>query len=210
MFAKKINIDENLYPVFWESIQNKKLFKSSKNKSNPLTFSVDKINKELICPMNELYKTVIPHNLTYNEKIPMDYFFEKFEQNPNNRYKCKKVEELIEKYSADVFTFRVNNDENYQSADDQTFLLMDDFDKLIEDIQEIYISNNYLDLFSWLIDRAFLISPSLKYQANQSRTRKNRSLLLKTLYDVNPKAVIKCFCKNLHRAEDLERMKNND
>ena len=35
-----------------------------------------------------------------------------------------------EKYSADVFTFRVNNDENYQSADDQTFLLMDDFDKL--------------------------------------------------------------------------------
>lgn len=207
---KKINIDENLYPVFWESIQNKKLFKSSKNKSNPLTFSVDKINKELICPMNELYKTVIPHNLTYNEKIPMDYFFEKFEQNPNNRYKCKKVEELIEKYSADVFTFRINNDENYQSADDQTFLLMDDFDKLIEDIQEIYISNNYLDLFSWLIDRAFLISPSLKYQANQSRTRKNRSLLLKTLYDVNPKAVIKCFCKNLHRAEDLERMKNND
>ena len=74
----------------------------------------------------------------------------------------------------------------------------------------MYIYTYYLDLFSWLIDRAFLISPSLKYQANQSRTRKNRSLLLKTLYDVNPKAVIKCFCKNLHRAKDLERMKNND
>ena len=100
----------------------------------------------------------------------------------------------------------------FDSKDMEIFDLipMDDFDKLIEDIQEIYISNNYLDLFSWLIDRAFLISPSLKYQANQSRTRKNRSLLLKTLYDVNPKAVIKCFCKNLHRAEDLERIKNND
>ena len=64
----------------------------------------------------------------------MDYFFEKFEQNPNNRYKCKKVEELIEKYSADVFTFRVNNDENR----DQTLTIFSGSLYFVSELRKIF------------------------------------------------------------------------
>ena len=132
------------------------------------------------------------HSYKPNFKVlPMDYFFDK-QENPKDgrRRTCRKVEELIAKYSLMIMDIEQKED---------FILARDDFEQLIDDIRQVYISNNYLDLVSWLIDRAFCITTDAKrhsYQVN-SNTSKNKSLLLKTLYDINPKAVIKCFSKNV-------------
>ena len=65
-------------------------------------------------------------------------------------------------------------------------------------IKSIYISKNYLGLMSWLIDRAFCITPSIKQNKTtiKNSTNKNKSLLIKILYDINPQNLLKCFSKN--------------
>ena len=72
---------------------------------------------------------------------------------------------------------------------------MIDFDNMIKDISAVHISKNYLGLFSWLIDRAFCISPAQKQNQHKikSRIKKRRSVLLKTLYIVNRKNFLECF-----------------
>ena len=125
--------------------------------------------------------------------LPMSYFFEKQDKirnNGNTRRKCRKVEELIEKYSLELLPYNSTN----QSYD---LLIQDNFEQLIKDIKQVYISNNYLDLISWLIDRAFFITAQSRRNKINAHTEENKSLLLKTLYDINPKAVLKCFSKNI-------------
>ena len=72
------------------------------------------------------------------------------------------------------------------------------FESLIEDIKGVYISKDYIGLMSWLIDRAFLITCGLKRNKNTvlSNINKNKSLLLKVLYDINSKNLLKIFSKN--------------
>ena len=83
-------------------------------------------------------------------------------------------------------------------TEDDYFLLRNDFDEMIENISSVYISNNYLGLFSWLIDRAFLIVPQSKGKRNKSfsQTETNKAILLNTLYHINKKNFLKCFSKN--------------
>ena len=47
-----------------------------------------------------------------------------------------------------------------------------------------------------------MITPNSKMGAPHSTniTNKNKSLLLKILYDINPNNVVKCFSKNLENA----------
>ena len=58
---------------------------------------------------------------------------------------------------------------------------------------------NYLGLMSWLIDRAFRISIGMKRNQHsiQSTINQNKAILIKTLYDVNQKCLLKCFSKNV-------------
>ena len=51
---------------------------------------------------------------------------------------------------------------------------------------------------SWLIDRAFLITPNSQMGAPHSdrKTNENKALLLKVLYDINPQNVLQIFSKN--------------
>ena len=110
----------------------------------------------------------------------------------NNIRTCKKVEDLLVKYSIKLYQHNLDKD-------NETYLLLrKDFDDLIADINKIKISKNYLGLFSWLIDRAFLITPSLKSTRKQliSTINKNKSILIKVLYDMNPDSLLKCFSKN--------------
>ena len=184
---KSLNIDKNGYPAFWKLIQDKKLHKQNKE------FSKEKINNDLQCPMNYLTTVKIKSYKPKFKILPMSYFFEKQDKVSNNRTtrrKCRKVEELIEKYSLELLPYNSTNQ-------DYDLLIQDNFEQLIEDIKKIYISNNYLDLISWLIDRAFFITAQSHRRNNDAHTEKNKSLLLKTLYDVNPKAVLKCFSKNM-------------
>ena len=53
--------------------------------------------------------------------------------------------------------------------------IVNDFEELINDIKSIYISNNYLGLMSWLIDRAFCITPSIKQNKCQIKNNTNKT-----------------------------------
>ena len=172
-----MDIKIHMYPSFWTIIKK--------------DFNKNKINDQLKCPMNYLYNLDLSDFRNPDSTLPMSYFFIKHEMN-NNIRTCKKVEDLLVKYSIKLYQHNLDKD-------NETYLLLrKDFDDLIADINKIKISKNYLGLFSWLIDRAFLITPSLKSTRKQliSTINKNKSILIKVLYDMNPDSLLKCFSKN--------------
>lgn len=173
-----LNIKENLYPSFWS------LIKKNFNKSN--------INDKLSCPMNYLYNLDLSEFHHSTSTLPMSHFFVKYDMS-NNIRTCRKVEDLISKYSISLY------DVNSSDSEKEDYLLLrKDFDDLISDIQKVKISKNYLGLFSWMIDRAFMILPgSLRNQKSISSVlNKNKPLLLKVLYEINSANLLKCFAKN--------------
>lgn len=184
--SKNMNIEENGYPIFWKHIKDKKTKQTDKK------FNIGKINKELVCPMNYLMNLTFKDSRSDKSTLPMSYFFNKYELEETRR-QCKKVEELIEKYSLDLY-----NSIKDESFSEDYLLLRSDFDDLIKDIKTIYISKNYIGVMSWLIDRSFLISPELKRNKSKvnRKTNENKSILLKILYDINSKNVLKIFSKN--------------
>lgn len=175
---KDMDIKNNMYPSFWTII------KKGVNK--------EFIDHNLKCPMNYLYDLDLLkfHNL--DDTLPMSYFFIKHEMK-NNIRTCRKVEDMIAKYSIKVYETNINN-----SEDEDYFLLRKDFDDLLFDISKIKISKDYLGLFSWILDRAFKILPgSIRNQRSiSSILNKNKSMLLKVLYDINSSNLLKCFSKN--------------
>ena len=160
----------------------------------------DRINRSLKCPMNYLCDLKLTKQRNENSTLPMSHFFNKYELETNRR-QSKKVEELIEKYSLDLYNNIMDDNKEYTDygySDENSLLLRSDFDQLIEDIKKIYISKNYVGLMSWLIDRAFLITPNSQMGAPHSdrKTNENKALLLKVLYDINPQNVLQIFSKN--------------
>lgn len=172
-----MDISQHGYPKFWMNIRR--------------DFNKDKINYKLVCPMNMLSDIKFPEFPIKKGVLPMSYFFKQY-QLDGNRRKSKKVEGLIEKYALKLYLSHTNNDDEY-------FLLRNDFDEMVEDIRQMYISKEYLGLMSWLINRAFCITPNIQAQsyAMQSKINKNKSILLKTLYSVNPNNLLQIFNKNI-------------
>ena len=172
-----MDIKTNLYPSFWKIIKP--------------GFSDKNVNEELKCPMNYLYNLDLSEFHNKDSTLPMSHFFVKYEMN-NNIRTCRKVEEIISKYSLKLYEVNDN------AENDDYLLLRKDFDDMISDIQSIKISKNYLGLFSWMIDRSFKILPgSIRNKKSISSVlNKNKSLLLKVLYNVNPTNLLKCFSKN--------------
>lgn len=168
-------------PIFWKLIRQ--------------DTSMDRINKNLRCPMNYLYDLELDKFRNNSPTLPMKHFFEKFELE-KNRKSCKKVEELIQKYSLEVFDYNIT--EENSCKDSEYLLLRSDFEDLIKDIQTIYISKNYIGLMSWLIDRAFSISNQIGKNSNtiKSTIKTNKSILLKVLYSINKQNLLRCFSKN--------------
>ena len=173
---KDMDISTHKYPRFWSII------KHGFNKKN--------INPKLKCPMNCLSTMELNKYRNRTTTLPMSEFFIKYKLD-KDRKQCRKVEMLISKYSLAV------TDYNIQDNNDNTdwLLLRSDFDELINDIKSIYISSNYDGLISWLIDRAFIISPQINSNSKSIRTiiHTNKSVLLKILYSVNSKSFLKCF-----------------
>ena len=182
---KDMNASAIGYPIFWKHVKDKKI-KVKEDK-----FKSEKINNNLKCPMNYLFSLKFIDSRDNDETLPMSYFFQKFELEDNNRVKSKKVEDLIQKYSLDLYKSTQNNEEEY-------ILMRSDFDSLIKEIESMYISKNYIGLMSWLIDRAFCISGKVigKKEIINSKTNENKSILLKALYDINPQNILKIFGKN--------------
>lgn len=181
-FKDLLDIKKNGFPEFWLTIRPK--------------FNKKRINKDLKCPMNYLYNLKIQEFKPKTSTLPMSHFFVKFELNSSKR-RNKKIEELIEKYSLDLLDYNVN-DENISDRNDDYLLLRSDFNDLIKDISQVYISKNYLGLFSWLINRAFVIGSGVKSKIGitQSQTDMNKSILLKTLYNINPQNLLKILSGN--------------
>lgn len=174
---KDMNVENNKYPAFWKIIRR--------------DFKEKNINYDLICPMNYLYDLKLDQFRSNQPTIPIKYFFNKFEIE-KNRKTCKKVEELIETYINKFYSYTSSGNE------DAYFLLKMDFDNIIYDIKKIYVSKNYIGLFSWLIDRAFCMSIAQKQNQYKlkSKIKKRRSTLIKALYDVNSENLLKCFSNN--------------
>lgn len=180
---KDMDIKNYKYPSFWTII------KKDFNKNN--------INPDLICPMNYLYDLNFREYKPDSPTLPMSDFFIKHPLDVN-RKTCKRVEELIEKYSLRLY------EQNTQAAfndvcENDYLLLRSDFEELVKAIRGLNVSTNYIGLMSWLIDRAFMITPAM-YQNNKmlkTNLNSNRSLLLKVLYEVNPKCFLQCFVQKV-------------
>ena len=176
-----MNIGENKYPVFW------KLIKHGFNNKN--------INVDLKCPMNYLYNIDIAKFRDNTPTLPMSYFFISHPLEKDKK-QCKKVEELISNYSLGLLESQIDDDPFDYS---HHLLLRSDFNELLSNITRTYISTNYVGLMSWLINRAFKITPKLAEQTTQikSKTSKNKPLLLKILFQVSNKSFLSCFKSNL-------------
>ena len=87
---------------------------------------------------------------------------------------------------------------DYINDSEQFILEKENFDSMINDLKQIYLSKNYLGLMSWLINRAFIITPNIKNNMKlmQSQIDFNKAILLKTLYNINSKMLINIFSKN--------------
>jgi len=176
---KDMDMKTHKYPVFWTII------KKGFDKSN--------INKKLNCPMNYLYGLNFDKYKSIDTTLPMSKFFAKHKLDVNRRT-CKRVEELIEKYSLQLYKQNISDAFNGEQDNDY-LLLRSDFEELVRNIRSINISSNYISLMSWLIDRAFMITPSMTQNNKMLKTNlgANKSLLLKVLYEVNPKCFLSCF-----------------
>lgn len=177
---RNMDIKKNGYPRFWLNIRK--------------GFPKDKINYDLKCPMNYLGDIKFKRAIVQSETLPMSYFYKQHELKTSRR-QSRKVEGFIEKYSYELYGGLVNTKEP------DYFLLQDGFDALIEDIKKIYISKEYVGLYSWLINRAFSITQGVQSKANimSVKTMNNKSLLLKVLYNINPDNLLKIFSKNLEK-----------
>lgn len=141
--------------------------------------------------MNTIYKYKSRRFDDDTETLPFADFFVNHPVDVNKK-QAKKVEKFVEEFSIDLL--RYNIDSNDETSD-EFILLRHDYEEMIASIRQCSLSQNQLGLISWLINRAFIVTPNIqaKQQFIQSKLSKNKSLLLKTLYDVNKKAFFRCF-----------------
>ena len=155
-----------------------------------------KVNPNILCPMNSAFKVKTKRKVYDSPAIPIAEFF-----NPQPNKECmrksKAVEKLIEKYSWQLHNFRLDMFEEKGYDIDEYLVLRSDYDSLINDLRKITLSKKYIGLMSWLINRAFIITPGAKRGKGNINTKlsKNRSILLKILYDLDAKTFLKCFKK---------------
>lgn len=194
-------LDYLYLPMFW------KLTKKDKTKNHTDEQRLEKkkklkhnvnahINSALICPMNVLYGIELPRFRSPLPTLPMEHFFVPHDVGSiTQKRKSAKVEELIEKFSIKLYEYHVNNEDN---SEEDNILLREDFDQMIKEIRSINISNNYVGMISWLINRAFMITAGVKRRDDiiSTNTDKNKVILMKTLYEVNPVAFMECFKKS--------------
>ena len=173
---KLVDVKGNGYPFFWLSIRR--------------GFNPNLINKKLECPMNALCGYSLPKLDAKTPVIPFSEFFVAH-RSPADKKLAKKVESYIQKYSIKLNEYNVGDERSY----DDYLLLRYDYDELVSDIRDISVSKNSVGLVSWLINRAFIATPRLSCNSGtlNSKLHKNKSLLLKTLYDANPKVLLSCF-----------------
>ena len=195
----ELGIDEHQLPKFWKATSArgiKKQFKNMDARHKQFNKINGKVNDELVCPMNRVYDLKFPSVTPDTPTLSLRDFFVRH-QSQSFRKMSRRIEELIGKYSLELYVERVinNNFDDYS-----TYLLYkENFEQMVEEIRRTVIPTRYIGLFSWLIDRAFMITPPMIHNRKKMVTalNKNRPLLLKTLYIVNPEALLACFSQNI-------------
>ena len=187
---ERFYIDKNV-PETKEKILDR--LKDTYNKKN-------KINNDLVCPMNYLYdldlkKAPRGNSVNVELTLPMREFFIKHDISASKRKTCKRIEYLIQKYSLNLF----QNKQEEEMEEDDYLLLREDFDQLIEDLRKTKFSEDYLGFMSWLIDRAFIITPDARTNKKNIKTylNKNKPIFLKTLYNISPENFLKCWISGI-------------
>lgn len=175
---EEIQVKKTGYPAFWRDIRpdlNRNL-----------------VNYNLVAPMNAVHNLSAGKTNYKMNTIPINEFFINHE-NEMPQKKSRKIEQLIEKYGLEYRNQIIDHKKNSEDAD--WILIRADYEDLLEDIRKITMPNKYLGLMSWLINRCFAITPGVVRNKDKIQTKlnKNRSLLLKVLYDLNPKMFLKCF-----------------
>lgn len=178
---KDLDIDKNGYPIFWKTVKNKK-------KTN---FNNDKINDNLICPMNYLATLKFQKFRNLESTLPMDYFFVDKYDNPNY-YMSKKIEKLVLDYSIELFNYNCETTQDGESQD----ILKWDYEILIDEISKIKISKKYVAIVAYLVDRTFKITPQAKNSSFDNISNKMKYMVLKVLFDISPKNILYIFSKN--------------
>lgn len=196
-----IEIEKNGLPLFWQITKKDKRKCSSeeqrreRKKANKKKIK-EKINEELVCPMNYLYQMDFQKFRSSESTIPTSEFFINYSADADRR-KSKQVEEMIEKLSFELYKARVEYTENGTNwdRDEVDLLLRSDFDEIIKELRKIKISKNYRGLMAWLINRAFCFGSGVKRNKSEmdSKTEMNKVILLKVLYESNHKLFLECF-----------------
>lgn len=186
LIQKDMDTDTNGYPKFWAIIKK--------------NFNKDKINEDLHCPMNYLINIKPGNSRTKKNTVDFAKFLEDIEIKESRR-KCRKIEQMIEKYSIDFYdTIKTSYLTTGDYGGNEFLLLRSDFDDLVNDIRKSDVSKNYRHLVYYLISRAFTTTPQLQRNKDKiaRKTNKNKSILLKILYDVNREVFLSCFKEKLN------------
>jgi len=169
----EIDVDNIGYPAFWTAIRD--------------GFKHERINYDIECPMNKLYRLKVPRVDYADSTIPTLEFINDFEHDGVKvNHVSKKIADLITKYAIDLYEFRTGISDDTKETH---LLLRSDFDDIMNQITRDGLSKKYLPIMSWLINRGF------KNAENTYNLKKNRSLLLGVLYKANKECLLKIFDK---------------
>lgn len=193
-----INIKDNGYPSFWSVIHK--------------GFDYKKINHMLHSPMGYLCNLQSAKVRSKTPTLPLSDFFVPHELDMSRKM-SKKVEDWIEKYTNAVIAYNISYSGHDEFIDtDDNLLLRADFEEMMQDIRQLSISKKYAGLFSWLLNRAFVLTRGVKgnIRVLDSETSKNRSVLLTTLYELNPDVFLSCFKASTEHREivDVDETQN--
>lgn len=175
-----MHLKDNKYPVFWEIVDKKsiKKHKSAKEKTK---------NINLKCPMNYVYnkeKITDRANLDYLDNSIGDYLnldIDSFKSHTMDREIEAYIKDYVKKHKHS-FT----KDDTSEEESDEYLLLSADYKEMVKKIKR---RNLKKDTFLRLLGRAFEISTN----GQKLDLERNKSYMLKILYEINPKWVLECF-----------------
>lgn len=177
-----MHIDKHGYPAFWSLIRP--------------GFNKDKINPDINCPMNCLLDFKPERQKKVHARgIPLKQFLLP-EKDETDIKLCRDVEALINKYNIEIYG---KNLESSLYKKESYYLLLTDFEELLEEIHKLTLGKKYMGLFLWLLNKAFSedAENELNSEKFQNQLQTNRTLVLKVLYDVNKEALLECFSRNM-------------
>ena len=179
-----LNIKENGLPLFWFYIKRKGKFAKRNNDRQVM----QNFNPSLVCPMNYLCEVSFTKFHSKEKTIPTSSFLIK-RKPMTSRKTNKRAENFIGKYGIDLK--EQLTDEN---AIDLVLSEME-FEELLSDLRRLYVSKEYQDLMLWLLRRGLSGNEGYHEEKTNCLTKKNRPILLKTLYNLNKDIFLSCFKK---------------